>query len=210
MYFNLAPCTFGQIFLYSLAPMDIIAHQKKQFDNLNYVGKSVKNREFEQCIFKSCDFSNSDFSGNRFTDCTFIGCNLGLMKLNGTTLNGVKFIDCKLIGINFSKCTDLLFSLSFEKCLLDYASFAGKKMMKTPFIHSSLKNTDFSDTNLTKAVFDQADLQGAVFSKTNLQEANLATAFNFSLDPEANYIKQATFSQQGLSGLLTKHKLRIT
>lgn len=189
--------------------MEIKAHQKKRFENLSYAGKIVQQREFEQCTFKSCDFSNSDFSYNRFTDCTFTGCNLGLMKLHNTTLNRCSFIDCKLIGINFAHCTDLLFSVSFEKCLLDYASFVGKKMPRTPFKNCSLKSADFSDATLIKALFDSSDLAGTVFSKTNLQEASLVTAYNYSIDPEQNFIKNASFSAQGLPGLLTRHKIRV-
>lgn len=189
--------------------MEIIVHQHKLFESINNAGKTIKNREFEKCKFKGCDFSNIDFSSSRFTDCTFTACNLGLMKLNETSLNNVKFVECKLIGVNFSKCSDLLFSLEFENCLLDYASFAGKKMAKTPFKNCSLKNADFSECTLVKALFDNTDLLSAVFQKTNLQEANLATAYNFSIDPERNFIKKALFSQQGLAGLLVKYGIQI-
>ena len=191
-------------------PMELIIHQEKLFENLNYAGKTVRNREFEKCSFKTCDFSNSDFSYNRFTDCTFTGCNLGLMKLNQTTMNGIFFKECKLIGLNFHECADMLFSVRFENCLLDYASFINKKMSKTSFKNSSLKSTVFSNTTLNKALFDNTDLQGAVFDKTNLQEANLTTAYNFSIDPEKNMIRKAKFSQQGLLGLLAKYDIQVS
>jgi fluoroquinolone resistance protein len=189
--------------------MEIKIHQKKLFEHLSYAGKRVQHREFEQCTFKDCDFSNSDFAYNRFTDCSFKGCNLGLMKLHNTTLSGCEFQDCKLIGINFSQCTDQLFSVGFEGCLLDYASFVGKKMPKTPFSKCSLKSADFSDATLIKALFEECELAGAVFSKTNLQEANLVSARNFTIDPELNFLRGAHFSQQGLAGLLMKYKIRV-
>jgi fluoroquinolone resistance protein len=189
--------------------MEIKIHQKKLFEHLSYAGKQVQQREFEQCTFKGCDFSNSDFAYNRFTDCSFSGCSWELRKRHNTTRSGCEFMDCKLIGINFSQCSDLLFSVRFEGCLLDYVSFVGKKMPKTPFIKCSLKSADFSDATLIKALFEECDLTGAVFSKTNLQEANLVTASNFNIDPERNYLRGAHFSYQGLSGLLGRHKLQV-
>ncbi|AHM60869.1 putative low-complexity protein [Flammeovirgaceae bacterium 311] len=190
--------------------MEPIVHQHKLFENLNYSGKALKNREFEKCSFKACDFSSSDFSGNRFTDCTFTGCNMGLMKLNQTTMDGIFFQECKLIGVNFNDCADLLFSVRFENCLLDYASFVSKKMSKASFKNSSLKSAIFSNATLNKAIFDNTDLQGAVFNRTNLQEANFITAYNFTIDPELNMVKRAKFSQQSLPGLLAKYDLQVS
>ncbi|MBW3544545.1 MAG: pentapeptide repeat-containing protein, partial [Bacteroidetes bacterium] len=189
--------------------METITHQHKTFENLAYAGKVVQHREFEKCSFKACDFSESNFSHNRFTSCTFTGCNMGLIKLRHTTLDGVFFKDCKLIGVNFHECADLLFSLQLDGCLADYASFANKKMSKTLFKNSSLKSAVFEGTILNKAVFDNTDLQGAVFNKANLQEADFTTAYYFIIDPEQNMMKKAKFSAEGLHNLLLKYDLRI-
>lgn len=189
--------------------METIIHQHKKFENLDYAGKVVQQREFEKCSFLACDFSESNFSNNRFTSCTFIGCNMGLMKLQHTTLDGVVFKDCKLIGINFHECADLLFSLQFDGCLADYASFANKRMSKTRFSNSSLKSAVFESTILNKAIFDNTDLQGAVFNKANLQEADFTTAYNFLIDPEQNMMKKAKFSAQSLPSLLYRYDLQI-
>lgn len=184
-------------------------HTHKTFENIIYAEKVVRDREFEKCLFRGCDFSNSNFSDNRFSDCQFIGCNLGLMKLRHTTFDNIKFKDCKLIGLNFSECADLLFTVHFDNCLMDFTTFANKKMGKTSFINSSLKNAEFTNTYLSKALFDNTDLQSAVFDNTNLQEANLATAYNYTIDPERNNIKKAKFSIHGIMGLLAKYDIRL-
>ncbi len=189
--------------------MEPVIHQHKVFENLNYTGKEVKHREFEKCSFKHCDFSSSNFSHSRFTSCTFIACNLGLIKLNQTTLDSISFKDCKLIGINFHECADMLFSVCFEDCLLDYASFTNKKLSKTLFRNSSLKSAIFNHAILNKAIFENTDLLGAVFNRTNLQEANFSTAYNFTIDPEINVMKKAKFSQEGLPGLLAKYDIQV-
>lgn len=189
--------------------MDTLTHLNKTFEKISYAGKEVKNREFEGCRFLQCDLSDSNFSHSQFTDCQFIGCNLANIKLGSATLNTIFFKECKLIGVNFSECSDFLFHVRFENCLLDYASFAKKNMAKTIFSHSSLKGTSFSQANLSHAQFEQTDLAGAVFEQTNLTGANFTTAFNFSIDPELNRLKKARFSQYGLAGLLNKYGITI-
>lgn len=189
--------------------MESTIHQDKTFKQIVYAEKVVKNREFEGCTFKSCDFSNSNFSHSRFSDCSFIDCNLALMKLNQSTLDNITFKDCKLIGMNFHECADFLFSVRFESCLLDFVSFANKKMGKTIFNNSSLKNAVFANAQLNKALFAHTNLEGAVFNRTNLQEADFLTAYNYTIDPEQNQIRKAKFSTDGVAGLLAKYDIRI-
>jgi fluoroquinolone resistance protein len=184
-------------------------HQDKTFEKITYPNQTIKGREFEGCVFRNCDFSNSDFSQNRFTDCQFIGCNLAMLKLQGSTLNTVTFKECKLTGIHFGECEEFLFTVRFESCLMDYTSFLRRKMPRTHFIDCSLKNALFEQAILTKAVFDNTDLAGAVFERANLSEANLVTAFNYTIDPELNTIRKARFSQSGLAGLLTRYDIRV-
>jgi fluoroquinolone resistance protein len=194
----------------NISGMDAKLHENKTFEKINYAGKDLKNREFEQCTFKQCDFSGSNLAQNRFSDCTFLNCNLALAKLTNTGLRNTAFTECKLIGINFSDCEDFLFSVKFNQCMLDFASFMGKKLPKTPFIHSSLKDVNFSGCNLSGASFEKTDLSGALFNKTILRQADFSSAFNFSIDPELNDIKKATFSRDGLMGLLDRHDIQLS
>ena len=121
----------------------------------------------------------------------------------------VRFKGCKLIGVNFSSCSDFLFSVNFQKCLLDYCSFADKKMKSTSFSDCSMKEVDFSATDLTMSVFQNCDLQQAVFNRTNLEKADFRTATNYTIDPESNKMKKAIFSHYGIAGLLRKYNIEI-
>ncbi len=179
------------------------------FEDITYTEELVKGREYHDCIFKKCDFSNSEFINCKFIDCVFESCNLSMMKLEGTTLNDVVFKHCKILGVNFSKCQDFLFAVKFESCILDYSSFMGKKMLKTCFIKTSLKEVSFTGANLTGSVFDDTDLMDAVFSQTDLTGVNFATAYNYIFDPDLNTMKKAVFSLNGVAGLLTKHGIKI-
>ena len=127
---------------------------------------------------------------------------MSMVKFNGTGLNDVTFKDCKLLGINFSDCEDFMFSVAFEKCVLDYCSFMGKKMVKTKFSDSSMKNMVFTEANLTQAVFSRTDLAGTLFSQTLLKEADFTTAINYAIDPSLNMVKKAKFSTRPNTGTL--------
>jgi uncharacterized protein YjbI with pentapeptide repeats len=183
--------------------------EEKTYTSIIYAGQKLVQTEFESCVFLNCDFSNADFSESDFLNCTFEGCNFSLAKFAGTGLKGVQFKGCKLIGIGFDHCSDFLFSVGFQKCTMDYTSFAEKKMKKTKFEGCSLKEADFADADLSQSVFEDCDCFGAVFQNTNLEKADLRTAINYSIDPETNKIRQAKFSYSGISGLLTKYNLDI-
>ena len=118
-------------------------------------------------------------------------------------------MNCKILGVNFSECQNLLFSVTFKSSILDYASFMGKKMLNTKFINTSLKEATFSQANLAGSLFDQCDLSGTVFNRSDLGGVNFVTAFNYSIDPEINNIKKASFSADGIAGLLSKYQLKI-
>jgi len=189
--------------------MESPIHDNKVFEDVVYTEEIIRGKEFHDCTFKKCDLSNSEFLNCKFIDCVFEGCNLSMMKLDGTTLNNVVFKHSKILGVNFSRCQDFLFTVQFESCILDYSSFMGKKMLKTKFIKSSLKEVSFSGTNLAGSVFDDTNLMDAVFSQTDLTGVNFTTAYNYIFDPELNSIKKAIFSTAGVAGLLSKYGIKI-
>jgi len=189
--------------------MQQLNHENKTFEKIVYTGQLIKGREFQDCVFKQCDLSGSEFSGNKFIDCMFEGCNLSLLKLGNTSLQSVIFKDCKILGVNFHECSDFLFSVAFDNCIIDFASFSGKKMPKTTFSKCSLKEASFVQANLAGSKFEQCDLAGTMFNRTDLSSVNLATAYNFTIDPEINTMKKAVFAAEGLAGLLVKYQLKI-
>lgn len=148
-------------------------------------------------------------SNNDFDDCTFKSCNFSMTVFRNTGLRTVKFIGCKLMGIDFGASNSFSFSVAFQDSILDYSSFFQCKMKKTNFTDCSLKQVDFRETNLSMAVFKNCDLTQASFVRTNLEKTDFRTAINYSLDPELNKVKRAKFSYSGLAGLLFKFNLDI-
>ncbi len=189
--------------------MENLININETFDKIVKIKERVSNKEFEDCVFKTCDFSNSDFQFNTFQDCEFIDCNLSMLVLGNTSLKSVRFVNCKLLGIDFSKCTEFLFEVNFQDCSLDYASFSNKKMIKTNFNSCSMKEVTFVGTNLTNSNFENCNLENAVFNDTILAGADFTSAFNYKIDPELNPMKKAKFSTSGILGLLDKYDIKI-
>ena len=72
-----------------------------------------------------------------------------------------------------------------------------------------LEEVDFSETELTSAQFTDCDLRSAMFDQTNLEKVDFTTSFNYSIDPEANRIRKAKFSKEGVMGLLAKYDIIV-
>ena len=189
--------------------MQAITHFNKTFEKIIYADKNTPNREFESCEFVNCDFSNTLFTSSFFTNCTFIDCNLAMTKFDNCQLDNITFKGCKLLGVNFSSCNDFLFSLNFDGCILDCCSFLRKKMPKTLFVNSSIRDADFTACDLTNSTFKNTDLTNSVFARTILKGANFLTAKNYNIDPENNTITKAKFSLQDVVGLLNKYNIEI-
>ena len=165
--------------------------------------------EFDEYHFVSCDFSGADFSGIRFSECLFERCNLSAVRLAGTALQNVAFNECKLMGLQFTACRDMLFGVHFDQCQLRYASFAGRTMPGTRLMGCNLDEADFADADFSGAVFSDCSLAGAVFQNTRLTGADFSTATGFTIDPETNPLLGARFTVHGLLGVVAKYGLVI-
>lgn len=188
---------------------ELIVHQNKIFSNVDYVEKTLRNREFVKCEFVSCNFHKSDLSGNEFDNCTFKQCDFSMVDITNTGFRNAKFIGCKMLGLDFTRCSKFAFSFQFEQCYLDYSNFFGTKLRKTIFDNCMLKEVEFSETDLTSSEFKKCDLTGATFSNSLLEKVDFRTAINFAIDPDTNKLKRAKFSALNLAGLLFRHNLDI-
>ena len=179
------------------------------FEKKDYSAFPLPVGDYDNCTFVGCNFSGSDLSESRFSECTFKGCNLATAKLTKSAFQDTTFTECKLTGLHFEDCSEFLFSPTFDHCVLQFSSFAERKLKKITFRHCNLQEVDFTGADLTGALFDHCDLTRAHFEHSVLEKADFRTAFNYSIDPELNKLKKARFSTSGLSGLLDKYDLDI-
>jgi len=184
--------------------------ENETLEKIDYTTKPQLLEQFELCTFVGCDFTNVDISNSEFTECEFKNCNLSMVTVKNTAFKEVRFNNCKMLGINFSVCSEFLLQWYFEDCQLNHSSFHTINIKNTTFNKCSLTEVDFSETNATGVVFNHCDLLNATFDFTNLEKADLRTAYNYSFNPEVNKIAKAKFSLQGVVGLLDKYNISIT
>ncbi|MEO8587833.1 MAG: pentapeptide repeat-containing protein [Flavobacteriales bacterium] len=185
--------------------MEALIHADRAFEKVVAAGQAFPGRTFEQCTFTRCDLARADFAKSKFIDCTFTGCDLSMVKLRGVSVQNVVFKECKLLGVDFSVCSEMLFGVRFDNCALDHSVFVDRKMSKTRFSKCSLKGVDLTGADLNEAVFADCDLLDAVFERTQLRKADLTSAQNFHIDPEKNPLKGARFSVDGALSLLGRY-----
>ncbi len=184
-------------------------HFEERFEQRSWSGASLFGQRFERCTFVRCDLSGADLGKSKFIECVFEGCDLSMVKVSGTALQNVRFKECKMMGIDLSACSEMLFETGFEACTVDHSVFAKRHMPRTRFVQCSLKGTAFEMAQLEGSVFDRCDLLDAVFDRTDLRKADLSTAYNFRIDPDSNKVRGARFSMEGAITLLDKYGLRI-
>lgn len=183
--------------------------EDETFEKADFTVNGLKKGEYDNCRFVHCNFFEADLSGYRFSGSEFIGSNLSMIKTDQTTFQEIVFKECKLLGVHFDHCSELLFSAKFDHCIINLASFYKRNLKKTVFNACSLQEVDFAEADLSQAVFNDCDLSRAIFDHTILNKADLRTAFHYSIDPAANSIKKARFSIAGISGLLDKYDIVI-
>ncbi len=189
--------------------MSAVFIEDEELRGIDYSFNALKKGDYENCLFFNCNFANSDLSSINFSECSFENCDFSLAKIFNTSFQDIKFKNCKLLGLHFEDCNVFLFTVNFENSRLNLSSFYKRNLKNTIFRNCSLHEVDFIESNLASSVFDNCDLSGAIFENTNLEKSDFRTAYNFSINPEINQLRQAKFSREGLGGLLHKYNIEI-
>ena len=113
--------------------------EEKTFEKNNFSEHGFEKGEYELCVFSNCNFATTDLSHIRFIDCEFYDCNLSSATIVQTGFQNVLFKDCKMLGLQFDKCSDFAFSIKVDGCQLNHSSFLNGNLQKW-----CLKNRNFS------------------------------------------------------------------
>lgn len=175
--------------------------------NINLLQSKSERDHYENCEFVNCVLS--DISQLTFINCSFKNCNLSNCIVNNSMIQDVSFLDCKLLGVNFSQAKDFAFTVFCKHCNLDYASFDKKKLNKSVFDHCKMHNVNFTLADLSKSKLINCDLLEAHFSQTNIATVDFTSSHNFSINPENNQIKKAKFLMQDLEKLLYQYDIIV-
>ena len=116
---------------------------------------------------------------------------------------------CKLLGVQFDRCSDFLFEVHFENCILNFSSFHNVNLKNSSFKNCTIHDVDFTQADLSALNMLNCDLLNSKFERTTLEKTDFRSSYNYLIDPETNRIKKAKFSKEGISGLLTKYDIII-
>lgn len=174
-------------------------------ENITYekidFNKEPLEREYYKCSFVACDFMKLEITDIVFDKCEFKLCNFSLTKFMAT-IRDVKFIECKMTGVDFLELKKFSNALSFERSHLNYAIFTELKLHKMSFVGCNLNEAYFDNADITSTIFDHCDLDRASFVGTNLEKVDFSSSYNFAIDPSQCKLKKTIFSEHYLRGLV--------
>jgi uncharacterized protein YjbI with pentapeptide repeats len=176
-------------------------YYQEKFTRLSLTGETFKAIAFDECEFAACSFINCKFEKSKFLNCRFNECVLSAVVPMDCRLNEVRFLKCKVIGIDWTK-TQQVRDLDFAESQVNYSSFKLMSLPKTRLIKCEAKEVDFTEADLSQGDFRQTDFEGSRFFKTNLSFANFKGAKNYYIDARNNTLKQTRFSLPDALSLL--------
>jgi uncharacterized protein YjbI with pentapeptide repeats len=184
-------------------------YENETFRNVVVKDEVLENLQFYDCTFIKCDFSSTVFKNTVFRSCLFEECDLGLVRVDGSVFKGVAFVNSKVIGVNWANASwgrkslsQLLKSIDFRGCVLNYSSFFGLVLEKIEIVNCIAHEVDFSGTNLKEANLRGTDFEKSIFRQTNLEKADLVKAKNYMIPPDVNTLKKTKFSLPEAMALL--------
>jgi len=176
-----------------------------RFRTVRMHGRKIRNVQFSDCTFDHCTFGGATFASCTFTGCTFDTCDLSLMQPAGSRFMDVRFVDSKLVGVDWTR-VDLVAKMAltvvFERCVVSQALFNGLNLRRLRLVDSVASEADFSNADMSDSVCTGTDFAGARFSDTNFTSADLRRARGYRINPLANRVAKAKFTMPDAVGLL--------
>lgn len=172
---------------------------EETFKRLDLQDLVLVGAEFEECTFIDCNFTSATFERCNFINCSFKGCQLSLISVPYTRLFGISFLECKLVGVDWSRATwseyHKDFEISFRQCILNDSSFFGLSLQGLVLDECKVQDVDFREGDFSHAVMTYSDFTHSLFMRTNLQSANFVESTQYSINVLENQLKGAKLSK---------------
>jgi len=183
------------------------------FCDLDLASTKLSGIEFTNCQFNRCILKESKWDSCILENCEFDDCDASLADFSFSKLVDLHFVDCKLLGIDWTKVSWRAFvtspGISFERCRLDNCSFYGLTFTDTTMTQCRAHDVDFREADLSSSDFQSTDLTNAAFNSTDLRQANFTDASYYDIDIRINNVKGAVFSRLEATNLLRGFGIRI-
>ncbi|MCB8982792.1 MAG: pentapeptide repeat-containing protein [Ardenticatenaceae bacterium] len=173
-------------------------YNDETFHGASFDQQELSDRAFYDCAFQDCTFREAVLRRCVFHDCTFTDCDLSLAQIPETGFQGVEFVRCKLVGVDWAAAHWPKFGIkrpfTFHQCVLNYSFFPGLKLPKLRMTECTAKEADFSDVDFTGAVFTGTDFSGSRFVNCDLTGADFNDATHYAIDVKQNWLKKTKFA----------------
>ena len=183
------------------------------FTELSLSETRLESIEFEQCDFNGCDFSTATFSHCKFINCRFTQCNLSLLKSNYSAFFEVQFVDCKMLGIDWTQAHWPKYTvnpeLSFTRCILNDSSFFGLTLHELALAECKVQEVDFRSGDFSHSSMTECDFHNSLFMRTNLQKTDFSGSINFNININENNLHKAKFSRYEALSLLESLSIEL-
>ena len=164
---------------------------------------------FEACEFSACHFSEAGFRRTTFIDCKFVDCDLSMASVDGSVFNGVEFVGCRLLGIDWSRCNGSLFTVSFSASTLDSSVFDGMKLRRVSLQKCSLVGAFFNSSDLQEASFRGSKLNDCSFDGADLRRADFRETECLSLDFSSPKLRGLKLDMAGAVALVRRNGIVV-
>lgn len=172
---------------------------EQSFKHLDLQGLVCVGTEFEECTFVDCNFSSATFENCNFINCSFARCQLSLIRLPYTRLFAVSFLECKLVGVDWTRATWSAyhkdFEISFRQSILNDSSFFALTLQGLVLDECKVHDVDFREGDFSHALMTYSDFSHSVFMRSNLQSANFSEATHYAINVLENKLQGAKFSK---------------
>ncbi len=182
---------------------------EEEFKRDVFEGKVIGKVIYEDCTFKNCQFVGVTFQETIFRECVFQDCIWSLIKLNSTRMQGVEFIDSKIMGTSFSGIHNLSPEIRFKRSKLELCQFESLELNDFQLTESVVTECMFYNCTLKEGDFSKTQFNAVQFESNNLSKADFRQAIGYDFDPWDNRVKGAKFSTPEVLGLLQSLQINI-
>jgi uncharacterized protein YjbI with pentapeptide repeats len=145
------------------------------FDALNRAAQKLK---FDESALDRLVLVNAALDEITMLDTEVRGCDFSAAVLGGGAFNRVRFTNCRMAGIDFSRAK--LKNVTFVGCRLNMANFRFAHLdgvifddctlIETDFQVGELAHVDFTNCTIEQAIFDQCKLRQVDARSSELRE----------------------------------------
>jgi len=166
------------------------------------LSKIESQQHYFEVLFNNLDLQDGVCIGTEFEECSFVDCTrcqLSLICVPYTRFFGLNFLECKLVGVDWTRATwseyHKDFEISFRQSILNDSSFFGLTLQGLVLDECKVQDVDFREGDFSHAVMTYSDFTNSLFMRTNLQSANFTESSQYSINVLENQLQGAKFSK---------------